>query len=128
MTKEVKIMWIVYCSFLVTMLFSLVPKSDIKYDLFLFYDKHLSMQSYVYYFCEHISKAMVFYALWLSYPTPKLKIVFLMEICDLIDFALIYNETWFKILGYPAEYNDLKFVIVAILILQIVWKPRRQLS
>lgn len=127
MSREFKVLLIVYCSFLVTMLFSLIPKSDEKFDLFLLYDKQISMQSYAYYFCEHISKTMIFYALWMAYQRVELRIVFFMEVIDLIDFVIIYNETWFKVLGFSLEYNDIKLVIVAILIIQVLWKPQRQL-
>lgn len=126
MERETKILVIVYCSFLVSMLFSLIPKSTVTYDLFLFYDIKLSAQTYVYFFCEHISRLMIFYAFYLVILRPELRIIFWLEVIDLIDFSLTYNETWFKILGYALEFNDIKLVLVFILILQSLWKQHRQ--
>lgn len=122
MSNEFKISILIYCSFLITMLFSLIPHSSDTYSFFMFFNIKLSLQTYTYFFCEHISKMMIFYAFYIAYPRRELLIVFWIETLDLFDFTLIYNETWFRVLNFPVEYNDIKFILIAILIIQTSWK------
>lgn len=128
MKSEAKTLIILYCNFLVTMLFSLVPYSDERYDWFLFYDIKLTFQTYVYFYGEHLSRMMIFYAFFVATERRELLIIFLVEAFDLIDFALTYNETWFSILNYPVEYNDITLLLMFYLIIQTLWKQYHQSS
>lgn len=130
MSKESKILLLVYCSFLVEILFNLIPYSANQYHFFPFFDGYtgwdgaMTLQTYVHKFCSHVSRLMIFYAFYLEIRRPALQVIFWLEFLDLIDFVLCYNYKWFTWLGYGVEFNDVTFVIISILIIQTSWKHK----
>ncbi len=71
---------------------------------------------------------MIMYAFWQQTKRPEIKVIFVIEFIDWLDFVLCYNYRWFYLLGYSVEYNDVTFVMIAFLIIQTAWKQHRELS
>lgn len=111
---------ILACSFLVGLLFNLIPVSN-PANYFLFGGVEISLKTHAYFACDHISRMLLFWALmWL--PIKGIQVLFWVEFIDLIDYLVCYNGTWFNLLGYSVEYNDFKITIVIIFTVQTIWK------
>lgn len=126
MRIETRVFWLLAASFVVGLLFDLIPFAPAQpQKLFLLVDGRdfgMTLEWYVYLAGEKISRMLIFYAFYL---VTKLKIVnvfFLIECVDLIDFMIIANKPWFQILGFDVEFNTLKLCIIVI---AFVWINRR---
>jgi hypothetical protein len=102
-------------SYVVDLLFDLVPAGGPQKDFFPFFDGterwdgKMSLDHYIYGYCGHVSTMMRIYAATMT-PDPRLLTgLFWLEFIDLICYALNYNYTLFTVFGYGIEYNHFQF-------------------
>lgn len=115
-----KIVIILCFSYIVGLLFNLVPETSPK-NYFLFGEVELSLKTHAYFAFDHLSKMMLIYVI--AVILPYAAILFWLEFIDLLDYLACYNSTWFTIFDYGFEYNDFKLIIV---IIWMAWRLGRQ--
>lgn len=96
-------------------LFLIVPDfmGGNPYDLFLFSDQQVTIQTHLYFFCEHVIIILLSYIIAteetrFKYPV---RAFFWLQVADLVDYLLTYNSTWVNISGLPLSMNTLSIVI-----------------
>lgn len=118
---------LVMSSFVIDLIFDLVPQSTEKYYFFPFFlgykgwDGSMTTENYVYLFCEHVSGMSIWLAFYKATGWRLMNYIFFVELSDLVDFCLCYNSTWFRVYGHPVEYNDFKIGIVTFLTTRDSW-------
>jgi hypothetical protein len=120
---EVKVFWWLAASFVVGLLFDLIPFAPSQpKKLFAFVDGRdfgMTLEWYVYLAGEKISRMMIFYALFLATGFRIVQVFLWLEVLDLVDFMLLANKPWFQILGFDVEFNHWKLcIIVTVFVLQ----------
>ena len=113
-----KVAILIVSSFAVSALFTLIPWDDeVRHSFFPFFHGHgswngqMTTENYVYGYLETIGIMILFTILYIETGRKIYKVCWVLHLIDLIDYALLYNHTWFTVLGYPVEYNHFKFVI-----------------
>lgn len=120
MKVETKVLWLLAASFIVGLLFDLIPFVPAQpQKLFLLVDGRefgMTLEWYMYLCGEKISRMIIFYAF---YMVTKFKIVhlfFVLECLDLVDFMVIMNRPWFHFLAFgvevPFEFNTAKLCVI----------------
>lgn len=126
MSSEVKVFWLLSLSFIVGLLFDLIPFSPAQpQKLFLLVDGRdfgMTLEWYVYLAGEKIARMLIFYAFYMVTKLTIVNVFFFVELADLIDFMVMANKPWFHILGFDVEFNHLKLCII---IIAFVWINRR---
>lgn len=116
MNIQAKVFWILALSFVVGLVFDLIPFTPAQpQKLFLFVDGRnfgMTLEWYVYLAGEKISRMAIFYAFYLATGMPIVNTFFLIECMDLGDFMLIMNKPWTQILGVDVEFNTFKICIL----------------
>lgn len=124
MRTEVKVFWLLALSFLVGLLFDLIPFAPAQpQKLFILSDSEITLEWYVYLAGEKIARMIIFYAFFVATKFKIVNLFFWIECIDLIDFMLWMNRPWFQILSFDVEFNTLKPCIIVIAFL--VWINRR---
>lgn len=124
MRLEVKVFWLLALSFLVGLLFDLIPFAPAQpQKLFIFIDQEITLEWYVYLAGEKIARMIIFYAFFVATKFKIVNLFFWIECIDLVDFMLWMNRPWFQILSFDVEFNTLKPCIIVIAFL--VWINRR---
>lgn len=110
MVNHLKILLLMLASLLVYYIYYKTPEGPEREDLIPFYVQSISLQSHVYYACEHASRLCMITALF--YASPKFRIsttvFFALELFVLADYLLRYNEdivpgidaTFIRLFGY----------------------------
>lgn len=123
MRTEVKVFWLLALSFLVGLLFDLIPFAPAQpQKLFILSDSEITLEWYVYLAGEKIARMIIFYAFFLATKFKIVNLFFWIECIDLIDFMFWMNRPWFQILSFDVEFNTLKPCIIVI---AFVWINRR---
>lgn len=116
MSVQAKVFWWLASSFLVGLLFDLIPFAPASpQKLFLFVDGRsfgMTLEWYAYLAGEKISRMAIFYAFYLATGYEIVNAFFLIECMDLGDFMLIMNRPWTQILGFDLEFNHIKLCII----------------
>jgi hypothetical protein len=113
-----KIVAAILLAYLVGVLFDLMPGDGPQYSFFPLYygqlgwDGKMTLQNYVYGYCEHCFTILIFYAVYLHTGRPFWSYLMWLEVGASLDYAIIYNTTWFAIFGFEVEYNTLRFIPV----------------
>lgn len=123
MRIEVKVFWLLAFSFLVGLIFDMIPFSPAQpQKLFILIDHKITLEWYIYLAGEKIARMIIFYAFFVATKLKIVNVFFWLECLDLIDFMLWMNKPWFQILGFDVELNTLKLCIIVI---AFVWINRR---
>jgi hypothetical protein len=119
---ETKIFWLLIGSFVVGLVFTLIPLFPApSLRLFLFIDGReagMTLEWYVYLACEKISRMFLLYALYVVTGFNVVNNFFIVECMDLGDFMLIMNKPWITIGGFDIEFNTWKVFIFTFIFLQ----------
>lgn len=116
-----RVMWLVCGAFLIDLIFDLAPDAEVKRSFFPFFhgygnwDGRMTLQNYVYGYCQHAFLVMIFHAVYLHTGRKFWEYLMWLEIVDVIDYALHYNHTLFTLFGHSIEFNYFKFVAVVYL-------------
>jgi hypothetical protein len=113
----VKLVLVICFSYIVGLMFNVIPETPAN-NYFLFGGIDLSLKTHAYFAFDHVSRLMLFYVIVVVLPFTK--ILFWLELGDLLDYLICYNSEWFSIFGYGFEYNDLKLIIVGLWMLWIL--------
>jgi hypothetical protein len=128
MRIDTKVFWLLAASFVVGLLFDLIPFAPAQpQKLFVFVDGRdfgMTLEWYAYLAGEKISRMLIFYAFFLATGFRIVQVFLWLEVFDLVDFMLIANKPWFQILGFDVEYNHWKLCIIVIAFV-IIWINRR---
>lgn len=117
---------------LMGVVFTIIPDAGAdapKYDFFLLYQKKVSVVVLVYHLMEHVAWIMIAYAMVVEIPKhrPFLNAFLLVQIGDVIDYFLTYNNEWFFIGLIPVSYNTVSFLFIALVYLnESGWMRRSQ--
>lgn len=114
-----KIICLLVGAYLVDLIYTLVEWDFHRtYSFFPFFHGHsgwdgkMALGTYVYFYCQRVALMMIIWASFLASGFRFFKILFWIELLDLIDFAMCYNEQWFSIRGFSFEFNYLKIGIL----------------
>lgn len=109
---------LLYLTFVVTLLFMLIPDNDVTVG-YLFYDKRVSLEYYVYSIFEKLVLIALAYIIANEATEYRLelKIFLWLLIADLADSLLTYNSIWFRVGAMPISMNVLKCTIFGLTIL-----------
>jgi hypothetical protein len=128
MRIDTKVFWLLAASFVVGLLFDLIPFAPAQpQKLFVFVDGRdfgMTLEWYAYLAGEKISRMLILYAFFLATGFRIVQVFLWLEVFDLVDFMLIANKPWFQILGFDVEYNHWKLCIIVIAFV-IIWINRR---
>lgn len=120
MKVETKVFWLLAASFLVGLLFDLIPFVPAQpQKLFLLVDGRdygMTLEWYVYLCGEKLSRMLIFYAFYIVSKFKIVNLFFVLECLDLVDFMVIMNKPWFHFLAFgydvPFEFNTLKLCAI----------------
>lgn len=118
MMRNLLILSIIAGAYMVDLVFDLVPGDANRYDFFPFFDGYgawdgrMTLQNYVYGYCQHVFLIMIFQAVYLHTNRKFWELLMWLEFVDMIFYALCYNHTIFTIFGHSIEFNYFKFVAV----------------
>lgn len=116
---------LLYLTFVVGLIFLILPNGTQPKDFFPFYDIDLYLSTYVYFILEKsilILLAGMIYNESIEY-RDELRIFVWLLIFDLADYFLTYNTTWFHIGEFPISMNIVKCIIFGGCILYIwIWE------
>lgn len=122
MNFETKIFWLLIASFVVGLIFTLIPLFPAPpLRLFLFVDGRevgMTLEWYTYLACEKISRMCLLYALYVVTGFNIVNNFFIVECMDLGDFMLIMNKPWITIGDFEIEFNTWKVCIFTFIFLQ----------
>jgi hypothetical protein len=113
-----RVIWLICGAYVVDLIFDLSPRSDVRYSFFHFFhgydewDGKMTLQAYVYGYCQHAFLIMIFYAVYLHTGRKLWEWLMWLEVVDVIDYATHYNHTLFTLLGHSIEFNYFKFIAV----------------
>lgn len=116
-----RIIWLICGAYIVDVLFDLSPRFESRYDFFPFFDGYdgwdgkMTLQNYVYGYCQHVFLIMIFHAVYVHTGRKFWECLMWLEIVDVVDYALHYNHTLFTLFGHSIEFNYFKFVAVVYL-------------
>lgn len=127
MNRQTVALLILFIGFAQTRMFSLADPQANGYYLLLS-EKALYLQTWVYFFGEHILLMCIFAAATMSLSdvnyVDAAEHLFEFEFLDLIDYAVFYNDPWFPELT-SIEYNDIKLILILVLILNLIWTTKK---
>lgn len=86
----------------------------------------ITLQAYVYVISQHANVMVLLYLLAESVNSSLGKLInklFIVEILSLIDFFLIYEHSFCRVLGYGIEFTDIKIILYAYFIL--TWRQEK---
>jgi hypothetical protein len=117
-------LFLLYTTFLVGLLYLLLPQTVEPQDYFLFSDMKLHFATHIYFICEKAILIVLGYvvaseaveyreAIW---------IFFWLLVLDLVDYLLTYSTVWIDLDGFPVSMNTLKAVIFGGVIIREIWK------
>ena len=115
---------LIFLTLIFGLLFLLIPQTE-SYDLFLFSDIKLTVQTHIYFICEKLTMIVL---AWIiasestQYRT-ELKAFFWLMVADLLDYCLSYGSIWFNVGVVPVSMNTAKVFIFAIVIFN-AWLKR----
>lgn len=113
-----KIVAVILLAYLVGVFFDLLPGDGPQYSFFPFYhgqqgwDGKMTLQNYVYGYCEHCFTILIFYAVYLHTGRNFWSYLMWLEVGAVVDYALTYNSTLFTVGEFEVEYNALRFPLV----------------
>ncbi len=106
-----KNVWLLVLTLIIGPLFLMVPDfTGGKYfDFFLLSDQQLTVQTWLYFACEHVVIIILCYLIAQSQTKYyKVAIVYYwIQIIDFIDYLLTYNSVWFTVEHLPVSMNTL---------------------
>jgi hypothetical protein len=126
--------WAVFCTFLAAgMLFDLYvsPKTtyiDYSFSVNGFSDPFpfanvpgMGKPWYIYYGVEHYIFVATFFLFWKATGNEVVKWFFFVQVVDLIDYLLFYNDAYFFIGQIPVSFNTVSFLVWVVLGLNLFW-------
>lgn len=125
MVNEKFILIGLYASYIVTLIFMLLPDTDKPVMTFPFGAKYeLSLRTYVFHITERIGLMILFYFLGQTFSNYgwALNILFWLELIGIIDYTLTYNWTWFYIGKLSIEFALIKVLAFTGIILTTLFK------
>lgn len=129
MENSGKIIILLASSYVIGLMFDLIPFAPAAPQrLFLLFDGRtvgMTLEYYVYFCGEHLSRMAIFYAFFLATGWALIDKLFIIEFMDLIDFQMIYNRPWLHILEYGIEFNHFKLCLISYFIIADVWTNRQ---
>jgi len=119
MRIETKVFWLLAASFLVGLLFDLIPWAPApEENRFPLVYNPITLEWYIYLCGEKLSRMFIFWALFLATRFKIVNVFLWLEVLDLVDFMLIMNKPWFQILLFgvevPFEFNTAKLCTIII--------------
>lgn len=127
MSKEVKVLIIILIAIAIDRLCTVVD-SNVYYDPFLFYDLHWECGDTVYsgvnlqYILKavsvHVSVILLLWCIQIGFPDLKkaLKFSMIVEALGIIDFFLIYEQSFFSIGIWDVEFTDFRIAAHGLII------------
>jgi len=116
-----RIFWLICGAYVIDVLFDLSPRFEERYDFFPFFDGYdgwdgkMTLQNYVYGYCQHVFLIMILHAVHLHTSRRYWDWLMWLEVLDAVDYALHYNHTLFTIHGFDVEFNYFKFLALVYL-------------
>jgi len=105
---------IVFIAFVVKELWTLKEWPSGLGRPFPFSDQEITKPTYIWMICGNIFLIMLFFAM--QHSTDKayvfFTVVFWLQVAELIEFLLNYNEPWFRVHAIPVNVTTLRYVIL----------------
>lgn len=117
---------LLYLTFVLGLLFLLIPMKQEMMDFFPFSDFQIYPVNHIYYICEKmvvIILAGIIATEATEYRKPVL-IFFILCVADLADYLLSYSSVWFRIGEFPISMNILKSTIFGLTIIRELWNKQ----
>jgi len=118
MSRNLVILSLIAGAYIVDLIFDLVPGDAERYDFFPFFDGYgawdgrMTLQNYVYGYCQHVFLIMIFHAVYIHTGRRFWEWLMWLEVIDMLFYATYYNHTLFRLFGHSIEFNYFKFVAV----------------
>lgn len=114
---------LLYSTFLIGLLFLVLPDTVYAKDYFLFSDMKLYFGTYVYFICERLILVVLAYVVASEATKYREAIwIFFFLLCaDVIDFLLTYNGVWFYVRSFPVSMNTTKSIVFGLVIIRELW-------
>ena len=115
---------LLYLTFVVGLIFLLIPQATHTEDYFPFYDIQMYRSTYIYFIIE--KGILILLASIIANEATEYKnalwIFVGLLFADLIDYFLTYNTIWFRIQNFPISMNTVKATVFGGVILKELWK------
>lgn len=115
---------LLYLTFIVGLVFLLIPDAVHTKDFFPFYDIQMYPKTYIYFILE--KSILIILAVIIANEETQYKEalrIFVGLLCfDLIDYFLTYNTVWFHVGIFPVSMNTTKSLIFGLVIIRELWK------
>lgn len=110
---------LLYCTFILGLLFMFIPDKVEPYDYFLFSDMQLYFGTYIYFICEKIVLIVLSYVVVNEATEYRgvIWIFFWLVCADLVDFLLCYGEVWFSLGSVPVSMNVVKAFVFGVVLI-----------
>lgn len=112
MNRRIKIALLLFLSVGCYIVYYATPKGERRTDLFWLVKEEITLQSHVYYACEHVSRMCLLAALFYALPRFRysMRILFALEFITLIDYLARYNKDFIP--GY--DIVSVKIVVYTV--------------
>lgn len=116
---------LLYLTFVVGLVFLILPKDLHPIDFFLFSDMELYTQTHIYFILEKSIPIVLAYIIYSEATAYRgaLKIFLWLVIADLADYLLSYSSVWFHIGDFPISMNIVKCLVFGLTILYVWVRP-----
>lgn len=115
---------LLYLTFVVGLVFLLMPDTSSPHDYFPFYDIELYPKTYTYFILEK-SILILLASIIANEATEYRQAIWVfvgLLVADLIDYFMTYNTAWFHYQGIPISMNVVKATIFGLVIINEKWK------
>lgn len=114
---------LLYATFVVGLLFMVLPETVYPKDYFLFSDMKLHFATYIYFICERLVLVVLAYVVASEATKYREAIwIFFFLLCvDVVDFLLTYNSVWFYVRSFPVSMNTTKSIVFGLVIIRELW-------
>lgn len=118
---------IIFCAFLVMRVFTLWPESEALYDFFPFENQLITTRMHIYFISMYIQNLILLYVFSRVMDAYRFQfnLFIILESCDLLDYMLRYNERLFMFNGYSIEYEDIKLILMGLIICVTIINDKR---
>jgi hypothetical protein len=110
---------LLYCTFLIGIVFLLLPMGNTPVDWFLFSDMELTAHTHVYFIGERVTLIILAYII--AAESVKYRqatwVFFWLMVGDLVDYCLSYNAVWFYCGSIPVSMNVVKGLVFGLVII-----------
>jgi hypothetical protein len=117
----------IFCVIGLNIVFAVWDSAPVYHGVFPFSDQQLTYQTHVYFIFEHLTIITILY-LWYyesAALTSDYVLMFLfIQIGNLADYLLRYNEPFLNIRGIPVSYNIVSIFLYSVFLIYKGWKDR----